>query len=425
MFRWNLSTDPHEIKNEIISTRLMLVLFLLSLMILSLYSYLPLVSDIIIDESPSFQEYNQLLIEHHSLQCSCSNTSISYGKFIRIDAKYHQICQSSLLDEKWIAYFSEVSFWVTHYYSKEHHPYKSNLAFHTIAGKFLVIFSTLCQYINETISNDINILYNSRYISTQMINEKLFYSEINNTIDQFINNTINSFINVIKLIETTTRTNGLQTFDTTDSYVMFISGQLEGISIYQTYAHNNCSCQYKTKHCYQQAQFYRYYKQNQSIDYLFSSDNFYAGCYIMESLTYSTLHFFYNQTILDKLPEILSVKGLPLFYPNDMKHLLALNQSLNNPNETIQQIFNRMLVERWNRQIIYEDYFNQCKPDQCIYTINQRRPPMYIITTFFGFIRGIITIFKIIILLFIKLIRNKLKPWIKQKLNNTIQPIQT
>ncbi|CAF3962220.1 unnamed protein product, partial [Adineta steineri] len=305
VFRWNLSIDPHEIKSEIISTRILIFLFILSVMILSFYLFLAVVSGIVPVENPSFEDYNQLVAEYDSVECSCSSISIPYGQFIEINTEYHQICYSAFVEERWIEYFSDAMYWAWYLHLNERVPYRSNLAFHTAGGRSLAVFSALCH-----------------------------------------------------------RANALQTVERTDSYVMFMANHLEGTSVYQTYGNNNCSCQYPTSDCYQEAQFFRYHTRNYSTTYQFSSTGFYTGCYIMQSLRHSTLEFFYNQTNVDKLPDAITVAGFPL-YPDEVKHLAILNVSLNNPKEIVGQVLDRMLVERWNRSVSYQSYFEECNSTEC------------------------------------------------------------
>ncbi|CAF1189593.1 unnamed protein product [Adineta steineri] len=375
-------------------------------------------------ENPSFEDYNQLVAEYDSVECSCSSISIPYGQFIEINTEYHQICYSAFVEQRWIEYFSDAMYWAWYLHLNERVPYRSNLAFHTAGGRSLAVFSALCQYINETIWNSRNIFYNSRYISTFIISERLFRLEINATIDQFIQDTLNSFVNTLKLIEISSRANALQTVERTDSYVMFMANHLEGTSVYQTYGNKNCSCEYPTSDCYQEAQFFRYHTRNYSTTYQFSSTGFYTGCYIMESLRHSTLEFFYNQTNVDKLPDAITVAGFPL-YPDEVKHLAILNVSLNNPKEIVGQILDRMLVERWNRSVSYQSYFEECNSTECRYTTNKRNAHIYVVTTIFGLSGGILTILRMIIPFLVRLIRNTVQPWLRRIFRRTVQPIDT
>ena len=426
IFRWNLSTDPHEIETETTSTRLLIVLFILSIVILTFYLSLAVLNKIVIVQSPSFADYNRLVVDQNLVQCPCSNISIPYGKFIQISADYHQICQSDFVQKNWIAYISYLYDWaIATAYDSNDLVHKPNLDFLTVGGKSMVVFFALCRYVNETVRKGVNIVHNSSYVSTQMISERLFLLEINSTIDQFIQRTIHSFVNVQKLIQTTTSANALQTVTMTDSYPILLAGNLRATSIYQTYGDKNCSCQYQTADCYQETSFYRYNNGNQTIEYMFSVDSFYAGCYLLESLRHSTLQFFYNQTTVDHLPDLLNTLGYPIFSELVVRNSSALNSSLNNPTETFGQILDRMMVDRWNRQISYQSYFVECNPITCTYTKNERNAPVYIVTTLFGLIGGILSILRITVLPSVQFVKDIFQPWLRRKLHMTVTPITT
>jgi hypothetical protein len=62
---------------------------------------------------PSESQLHQFQMKYSDiLQCSCSQLSIQYDDFIRIDTKFHEVCQSQFVTQDWIdsVYHVNVSF---------------------------------------------------------------------------------------------------------------------------------------------------------------------------------------------------------------------------------------------------------------------------------------------------------------------------
>jgi hypothetical protein len=73
-------------------------------------------------------------------------------------------------------------------------------------------------------------------------------------------------------------------------------------------------------------------------------------------------------------------------------------------NSTIEDLLDELMVEEWNSSIIYENYFNECEPTECIYTHQTKKNPIYIVTTIVGLIGGLTTALKLIVLRLVKVI---------------------
>jgi hypothetical protein len=68
------------------------------------------------------------------------------------------------------------------------------------------------------------------------------------------------------------------------------------------------------------------------------------------------------------------------------------------------------MVEEWNLLIMYEQYYNECQPTECSYTHQTKNTVIYIVTTLVGLVGGLITVLKLIVPIFVKLIRRKKQP---------------
>jgi hypothetical protein len=62
------------------------------------------------------------------------------------------------------------------------------------------------------------------------------------------------------------------------------------------------------------------------------------------------------------------------------------------------------MIEQWNSETSYEDYFNECQPDQCSATYVHRGNVIYIITTMTGLIGGLTKVYLFVVPLFVELL---------------------
>jgi hypothetical protein len=113
MFKWNLSTNPDEINDEVLSTRLVILICILAWVTLLIYSLISNVSMPMTVKNVSMATYNDLYDQYSlSLNCPCSKQSIPYGTFIPVSVKLHQICSSDFGDnsKQWLNYFYAAAF---------------------------------------------------------------------------------------------------------------------------------------------------------------------------------------------------------------------------------------------------------------------------------------------------------------------------
>ena len=97
------SINEHDLKNERISTRLFIVLLIISLTILLLYNSLINIIQTNNIKKPTFEQYSQLYsLYQEVLTCPCTQILIDYEKFIRLDYTLHQVCSSVFVSQNWI-----------------------------------------------------------------------------------------------------------------------------------------------------------------------------------------------------------------------------------------------------------------------------------------------------------------------------------
>ena len=105
---------------------------------------------------------------------------------------------------------------------------------------------------------------------------------------------------------------------------------------------------------------------------------------------------------------------------------LSNSTSIYQVTTTLQEILSNLMIEQWNTQISYQDYFNQCQPNECLATYVHRGNIPYIITTMTGLIGGLTKVYKFVVPLLIRLIFSVINRLKRKKLvNNKVVPLET
>jgi hypothetical protein len=377
------STDDHKLRNQRISTRLLIILLILSMAVLLLYTSLITVTKTNSVQRPNLEQYSQLYSTYsQTLTCSCSKISINYDKFIDIEYTFHQVCSSIFVTEEWFYYLATYPDKTVFYFND----------FRTTATYSFQALSGFCDLINRTISDSLTRFYSNQYVSASVTPSHIFETQTQSFIDQFMSSMINSFLLFLSMTQGTTEGNSLLSGKGTN-FNVHIANDSSAIVLTQK-NYGNCSCDYSSA-CITECHIIKY------PDYinLFQVPGFYIGCYVIESLLQSTLQCFYNQNCIDIL-----LSYMPSSPGMDVR---ALNSSLSNKyfeNSTINQVLDKLMIEQWNPLSMYDRYYNECQPIQCTYTVEARNDVIYIVTTLFGIAGGLVTILKLVVPQSVKLI---------------------
>ena len=370
------STDEFQLRNQRISTRLFIFLLTLSMSILLLYTSLVTITQTVSVKTPTITQYSQLYSKYpQTLTCHCTKISINYDKILHVQYTFHQVCNSVFVSKYWTDYLS------------------------TSKGDYIVFFddfrgtgtftfqalNTFCELINQTISNRLTQFYSNQYVSESVVSSEIFQSQIQSLISQFRLSTTNDFLLSLSTVRDTTQSNALMSGILTNYELYTKTGSVYIFEYPQTYG--NCDCT-SSAMCAYQSLLYGKYKKT----ILFAVPGIYIGCYIIESLLQSDLHCFYNQTCIDQLQSFL--------FSYSPINATALDKSLSSrflENSTIQELVDQLMIEQWNSTIMYDSYYNECQPSECIYTHQTKNSIVYIVMTIVGLIGGLTTAFKLII----------------------------
>ncbi|CAF1306966.1 unnamed protein product [Adineta steineri] len=335
-------------------------------------------------KTPTFEKYEELYKPYSAtITCPCKKILIDYKEILQIDYTLHQVCNSIFVTQDWIDYLA--------------HSYKDDQRIHhydfRLIGKFAFqALDEFCKLINQTIDESLKQFYLNQYVSTTVIHENLFKSQVEIFVNQFRSSITSKFHISLDMIRSTTRMNGLYSALSRNYYFRRTEHSSDSISL-TSYVYSNCSCDFPAT-CTWEYGIYNY----PSTILVLSVPNFYRGCYIIEALLQSSLQCFFNQSCINKTQS---------FLPSSSMNITALNPLLSSKysvNSTIEELLKKLMIENWNFSTKYKNYYNECQPIECNYFYETRYGVVEIITTLVGLAGGLTTALKIIVPRFVKFI---------------------
>ncbi|CAF0769385.1 unnamed protein product [Adineta steineri] len=398
-----LSTDEHQLQNQRISTRLFIILLTLSLTILVLYTSLINVTKTIDISSPTIAQYSQLYSTYpQTLDCTCTDISIDYDKFLQVNYTLHQICTSTFITDGWIDYL---------YNARPTGTLNSD----DFRNAGLFIFQALnafCQLSTQTISNQLTQFYSSQYVSASVTPSEVFQTQTQAFVSQFTSSVTKDFILSLLTIRKTTQSNALLNGQLTNYY---LSGDISNNVNAYPLTYGDCGCKFSATCSYELVIY-----NSTSKNVQFTVPGIYAGCYVIEALLQSNLQCFYNVSCINEIQSYFT------YYLS--MNLTALDTSLLvqfSKNSTIEEVVDELMVEKWNSSIVYDGYYHECQPSKCSYSYETRNNVVYIITTVIGLVGGLITVLKLIVPRLVKMMRRKKEATRFETVNYTLHQICT
>ncbi|UJR08381.1 hypothetical protein I4U23_012652 [Adineta vaga] len=329
------------------ATRLYILLFLISLVVISIYNAVQPRTITKTFPKPTVTLYKQLREKYKDkLECSCGSIATTYDRFIEIKAVFHEICRSPFTSDAWrinLTHNLDPSLAI---YARR--DYRRFLSAH------LQYLSGLCDLSIELVTSSMDQFRRSLFITTQLLSEEDFRATINLTIEQRKSVAPMTFARVFFLIRSANHGNAfVSTYETNFRYI------LPWEDIYGTYApteamiyDNECSCG-KHPNCTTEARFLDT-KTNMSV----SIKGLKIGCTPSESFHLSTLECFYEQSCIDLIQKHVdhivdnsSAKSAYILSER-MIHFLV--------NSTINELIDDLFVDEWMIQL---DYMNTDKDE--------------------------------------------------------------
>ncbi|CAF4201640.1 unnamed protein product [Rotaria sp. Silwood2] len=401
ILKLNMFPLSSDITDGIYSTRIYILLFVTGIFILVFYSSIIVRIRIHSVYQPSIDEYEQLYSQYSStLVCPCTHLSVPYSSIIQMKPYYHQVCSSDIVKNNgWLLYFNGL---VGAFYS---------LDFRIRGFKIFAILQTLCSMSNETITNKLAVFNDLQFVSARVVTKNAFNTQIFALIQQFKQQTLASFLDLFQLVLTSIQLN------------QFITSGASNAQLLKTIANNNdsfrfisnndwendCSCGTNVScirsegfYCRTTSCFISPTKPNQTIPGLV------ASCLLVDSLLASSLECFYNESCIQMLIQWHSFGSPNVTIDPRVANITPLDATVNNrfsPNTRLGIIVSQLFIEDWANSTNFSYYYNQCAPDECTYTYEERFNRAYVIATIVGIAGGLSTALRILILPVVKLLR--------------------
>ncbi|CAF3746314.1 unnamed protein product [Adineta steineri] len=249
-----------------------------------------------------------------------------------------------------------------------------------------------CQQAQQAIDDALHVFLQTTFISSQVIFQQSFQVQINSVIETWKLTTVNTFIRIIELFRTTMQGNQLASGITNNNRT---TNSMSGKSTWYASTYSNCLCALSAS-CHQTIGIYFYEPSSITPTLLYLIPNFFIGCNPTEALLLSSLECFYNLSCMLEIDHYIG-SSEPFSFS-------ALNPDLNSPNETIESIVNRLMVDTWSSNISFPSYYNQCAPLSCTFQYEDRDNLFLIITSIIGIFGGLSLGLKVVIIIMLQFI---------------------
>ncbi|CAF1438217.1 unnamed protein product [Adineta steineri] len=366
------------------TTRLYIILLIIGLSIPALYAIIQSQTLTKTYVKPSFKLYEKLQRDHeNALECPCSSIATAYNEFVKIDARFHEICSSPFASNQW--YINLTAGLVSNLSIYDQRDYRRFFSAH------LQFLQGLCNISNESISNTIDQFLSSLLITTQLLPKRDFHARVNSQMELSKSNAPTALGHFLFLIRNINHGNAIiSKYGTNFQYIPDYEYRrwtgFEYLCATDLYTKaiiydDECSCGLSSL-CTTQATFI---KSNASKK--IPIQGLKMGCTPSESFRASTLECFYNQSCLDLIQQYTNYKA-------HINPIIPSNKSQFSINTTMAELIDHLFIEEWGTTINYTTYFEKCSPLSCSYTYIQRFNIFYIITLLLSFQGGLTILLK-------------------------------
>ena len=350
------STDLITLQRQRLSTRLFLLLLASCITIIFIYLNITRVISTATITEPTYSQYLALFAKQtDTLVCQCSQISITYQDFLRINYRQHQVCTSIFTSNDWINYLQLDQTMTNYYYNDDFRSSGIN-SFQTLRS--------FCQLTNRTIANHLIRFYANQYVSTTLTGRDTMNRQIQQLFNRHISSTTSDLQSSLATVRKLTYANAYWSAQMLNFLMFFLPGQIYASSM--SVILSNCDCLVSSA-CKIGFSFF-----NVDGTIMHTVPGLYQGCLLTEAFLQSDLRCFYNQTCLSQLQFYINKTTSHTFLPLD-----STLPSRFTPTSSVQELMNAMMVETWNLSFPYDDYYHQCRPSVCTYTYSDRYNIVY------------------------------------------------
>lgn len=370
IFTRYLTVDIHRHYAGIITTRVYILLLILSTTILLIYSSIEKQTFYVVLSQPSqIQfEYLQKTVQYTStLDCPCRHISIPYGRFLSIQPTFHQLCSSDFAIQN--------TWWMQVIYSPTaalNYPSDDFRIF--IVPELQTLFS-LCTLANETLTDALMIFMSNSLTNVHVQTRETIDKHTNDILVQFRRSIPRTFARLLNSIRQIAQGNGLVSSIFSNWHFLTLPNATHDDSLWaEPRSYNRCSCGINAT-CTSPA----------FIDH-WRVPGFFIGCYPFEALLQSTLECLYDVSCLDRLNR--------LYYQVNIS-IRPLDARRSDPTVTVQSLLNELFIDQWKSELIYEKYYTACQPLYCSYLTSERVNILVITNTIVGLFGGLSVVFRL------------------------------
>lgn len=375
-------SNPFHLRTAIISTRVYIVLLIVFVTILITFTSLGTQSEVIIIRNPSQASYEALLDKNATPpSCPCSHVTISYVNFISTTLDYHPICSSMFVSDDWI-----------------NHIFSNNIGslyqadFRALASSYFQLLAAFCSHARQSIQDALNDFQLETFLTPDVLLPSSLYAQIEVKSQFLQSSTADSVRRLLQLVRTTTQANGLQATIQL-STIMFLNSfsdvfPVQGHVSFLYEDSSECIC-LSALNCSLPSGFFDIdrYTFTQFLSWSFTPlanvSGIFVGCSAIESLLQSTMECLFDWSCLETIHTFIPSSNIAGVYA------LNRNQTKFVPNTSIEIIINNLFVENWSMNASFSNYYAQCAPILCTYTIIQRNNALYVLTKLLGIYGGL------------------------------------
>jgi hypothetical protein len=411
------SQDENILREEHYTTRLYLILFILSLIILTVFTTINSQTIRVIVKSPSSEDFIKLHEQYPKiLHCPCSQTTIDQKFICRIKPEYHEVCSSEFVSSNWInIQFLRSSRTILR---TDDIRYQSEFHFQ--------LLSTVCHMASQIIEDSLHSFNQTQFVTSEALSRQSFQTQVDSIVADFKRILPASFELVIQLIKVNFQINQFITPMNSDFWYDGIDAKGDKYIQLLLFVYRRAEEQHdlinngisdETDLCTSYSDFECY--QNTIINEDGVNNNI-TGLvqtwFPFQALMMSTLECFYYDKCLSQIKQFINTTRSPT-------NFTILKSSLNkNQYDRIEALANHLFIQSWYNETFYESYFNQCHPLTCEYTYESRFNLIYIVTTIIGFLGGLDVVLRLLLPLIVKLVRRIWNYVLQRQRNNSTTP---
>ena len=375
-----LKTDPKEIRQQIYSTRIFLLLFIACIVIGIFYLSLDMITTIYTVEFPSIDQYFDLYKQHvdHSLICLCHSLTTEYQLLVRMLPEFHPFCSSDFVQSTWLK-------GPALYYGYTGSAFRDN------APPLFRAFAAFCRLAIQQVEEGLLTLNSSQLVTDQVLSQIEFDERINETANSFIRSTISSFARLSNLLEKTTRANTIVSTQGFNFYP-YIGGSRSIDIVYNLNETITLGFLYRLYYeciCFpSQSCLILMITYDDDIAEALRDMQFFYGCLNEEGARASTLRSLFNQSWVNMMVSWYR------FPENSIRALNTNELTQFHVNATIEEILAQNMIDRWNITSFYQAYYENCRPKLCTYSLVHRNNILIVITTVVGLVGGLNSVLK-------------------------------